>query len=220
MSTPIVDTVETAAATTDQEMPYAGLGLAPDEYSKIVTILGRRPTDSELYMYSIMWSEHCSYKSSKVHLRQFAEKAPKSDRLLAGHRRERRRDPGHRQAGGHVQGRVAQPPELRRAVPGRGDRRRRHRPGHPRDGRPPDRGDGSAALRRDRPPGHEARADRHRRRRRRVRQLPRPAEHRRRARLRRLLPERTRCSTRCASAYCRWTACRARTPRVRATSSC
>jgi phosphoribosylformylglycinamidine synthase len=35
-------------------------------------------------MYAIMWSEHCSYKSSKVHLRQFAEKAPESDRLLAG----------------------------------------------------------------------------------------------------------------------------------------
>jgi phosphoribosylformylglycinamidine synthase len=35
-------------------------------------------------MYSIMWSEHCSYKSSKVHLRQFGEKAPKSDRMLVG----------------------------------------------------------------------------------------------------------------------------------------
>jgi phosphoribosylformylglycinamidine synthase len=35
-------------------------------------------------MYAIMWSEHCSYKSSKVHLRQFAEKAPASDRMLAG----------------------------------------------------------------------------------------------------------------------------------------
>jgi phosphoribosylformylglycinamidine synthase len=35
-------------------------------------------------MYAIMWSEHCSYKSSKVHLRQFSEKAPPSDRMLAG----------------------------------------------------------------------------------------------------------------------------------------
>ena len=35
-------------------------------------------------MYAIMWSEHCSYKSSKVHLRQFGEKAPPSDRMLAG----------------------------------------------------------------------------------------------------------------------------------------
>jgi phosphoribosylformylglycinamidine synthase II len=79
-----IDTVENAAATSEQEMPYAGLGLAPDEYEKIKSILGRRPTDSELYMYSIMWSEHCSYKSSKMHLRQFGEKAPKSDRMLAG----------------------------------------------------------------------------------------------------------------------------------------
>ena len=35
-------------------------------------------------MYSVMWSEHCSYKSSKIHLRQFAEKAPPSDALLVG----------------------------------------------------------------------------------------------------------------------------------------
>jgi phosphoribosylformylglycinamidine synthase subunit PurL len=84
MSEQLIDTVERAASTPEQEMPYAGLGLQPDEYSKIVAILGRRPTDSELYMYSIMWSEHCSYKSSKMHLRQFGEKAPKSDRLLAG----------------------------------------------------------------------------------------------------------------------------------------
>jgi len=81
---PPTDTVERAAATPDVDQPYAELGLAPDEYAKVRTILGRRPTDSELYMYSIMWSEHCSYKSSKVHLRQFGDKAPKSDRMLAG----------------------------------------------------------------------------------------------------------------------------------------
>ena len=51
-------------------------------------------------------------------------------------------------ARGDLQGRVAQPPELRRALPGRGHRRRRHRPRHPRDGRPPGRRDGPAALRR------------------------------------------------------------------------
>ena len=79
-----VDTVDRALSGPDDHQPYAQLGLAPDEYAKICSILGRRPTDSELYMYSIMWSEHCSYKSSKVHLRQFGEKAPKSDRLLAG----------------------------------------------------------------------------------------------------------------------------------------
>ncbi len=50
----------------------------------MVEILGRRPTGAELAMYSVMWSEHCSYKSSKVHLRQFGEKAPESDALLVG----------------------------------------------------------------------------------------------------------------------------------------
>jgi phosphoribosylformylglycinamidine synthase subunit PurL len=79
-----VDTVERAQRTPMEEQPYGELGLRQDEYARIRQILGRRPTRSELAMYSIMWSEHCSYKSSKVHLRQFGEKSPKSDRLLAG----------------------------------------------------------------------------------------------------------------------------------------
>ena len=79
-----VDTVENATATPDERQPYEELGLRADEYERIREILDRRPTESELAMYAIMWSEHCSYKSSKVHLRQFAEKAPASDRLLAG----------------------------------------------------------------------------------------------------------------------------------------
>jgi phosphoribosylformylglycinamidine synthase II len=45
------------------------LGLQDDEYDRIVTTLGREPNRTELAMYSVMWSEHCSYKSSKVHLR-------------------------------------------------------------------------------------------------------------------------------------------------------
>jgi phosphoribosylformylglycinamidine synthase len=45
--------------------------LKDGEYARIKEILDRRPTSSELAMYSVMWSEHCSYKSSKVHLRQF-----------------------------------------------------------------------------------------------------------------------------------------------------
>ncbi|MGZ4650572.1 MAG: phosphoribosylformylglycinamidine synthase subunit PurL, partial [Kineosporiaceae bacterium] len=53
--------------------PYRELGLAYDEYAQVRHILGRRPTTSELAMYSVMWSEHCSYKSSKVHLRRFGE---------------------------------------------------------------------------------------------------------------------------------------------------
>jgi phosphoribosylformylglycinamidine synthase II len=64
------------------EQPYAELGLKPDEYARIIDILGRRPSDTELAMYAVMWSEHCSYKSSKVHLRRFAEQ--QSDILLVG----------------------------------------------------------------------------------------------------------------------------------------
>jgi phosphoribosylformylglycinamidine synthase len=79
-----VDTVEHAARTPDVAQPYAELGLKDDEYSRILEILGRRPTDTELAMYSVMWSEHCSYKSSKVHLRQFAENAPASTAMLVG----------------------------------------------------------------------------------------------------------------------------------------
>ncbi|MFE2673776.1 phosphoribosylformylglycinamidine synthase subunit PurL [Streptomyces hygroscopicus] len=79
-----LDTVKHAAQTPDAEQPWAELGLKQDEYERIRAILGRRPTGAELAMYSVMWSEHCSYKSSKVHLRQFGEKAPESDALLVG----------------------------------------------------------------------------------------------------------------------------------------
>ena len=81
-----VDSVERAVATPDEAQPYLELGLRDEEYCKIREILGRRPTQSELAMYSIMWSEHCSYKSSKIHLRQFREKTSEaaSARLLAG----------------------------------------------------------------------------------------------------------------------------------------
>lgn len=62
-----------AQGDPDREQPWAELGLKADEYDRIREILGRRPTGAELAMYSVMWSEHCSYKSSKVHLRQFGE---------------------------------------------------------------------------------------------------------------------------------------------------
>jgi phosphoribosylformylglycinamidine synthase subunit PurL len=78
------DTVARAAATADLAQPYAELGLTAAEYETIVGTLGRRPTSAELALYSVMWSEHCSYKSSKVHLRQLAPKAPVSAALLAG----------------------------------------------------------------------------------------------------------------------------------------
>lgn len=79
-----LDTVDLAATTPETNQPWRELGLKEDEYQRIREILNRRPTSSELAMYSVMWSEHCSYKSSKVHLRQFGEKAPKSDALLVG----------------------------------------------------------------------------------------------------------------------------------------
>ena len=79
-----LDTVVIAQSTPENKQPFVELGLKPDEYARIKEILGRRPTSSELAMYSVMWSEHCSYKSSKVHLKQFGDKAPKSDALLVG----------------------------------------------------------------------------------------------------------------------------------------
>ncbi|MCL3863114.1 phosphoribosylformylglycinamidine synthase subunit PurL [Actinotalea sp. K2] len=81
-----LDTVEHAISTPQTELPFAELGLKPDEYQRILDILGRRPTAAELAMYSVMWSEHCSYKSSKVHLRQFGEKTTPemTEHLLVG----------------------------------------------------------------------------------------------------------------------------------------
>jgi len=79
-----LDTVARAEREPDAVQPFADLGLQPDEYQRIRGILGRRPTSSELAMYSVMWSEHCSYKSSKVHLRQFGEKSPDSQALMVG----------------------------------------------------------------------------------------------------------------------------------------
>ena len=108
--------------------------------------------------------------------------------MLAGHRGERRRRRHRRRLGGHVQGRVAQPPVLRRALPGRGHRGRRHRARHHGDGRAAGRGGRSAAVRAGRRAGHPrgccpawspasaATATR-----------LGPAEHRRRGRLRRVL---------------------------------
>jgi phosphoribosylformylglycinamidine synthase len=56
-------------------------GLTKDEFDKIVRTLGRRPNIVELGMYSVLWSEHCSYKSSKIYLKKFPTKSP---RVLAG----------------------------------------------------------------------------------------------------------------------------------------
>ncbi len=103
------------------------------------------------------------------------------------HRRERRRRRHRRRMGGHLQGGVAQPPVVHRAVSGRGHRRRRHRARHHGDGRAPGRGHGPAAVRRGRRTGHPPRARRRGARDRRIRQLAGPAQHRRRDGVRRLL---------------------------------
>lgn len=84
-----VDSVSVAQATPDVEQPWSELGLREEEYARIRDILRRRPTSAELAMYSVMWSEHCSYKSSKVHLRRFGEATPAalangSTTMLAG----------------------------------------------------------------------------------------------------------------------------------------
>ncbi|HVM41078.1 MAG TPA: phosphoribosylformylglycinamidine synthase subunit PurL, partial [Acidimicrobiia bacterium] len=52
------------------------LGMTDEEFDAVVDLLGRPPTDVELAMYSVMWSEHCSYKSSVVHLGRFPTEAP------------------------------------------------------------------------------------------------------------------------------------------------
>src|SRR6516164_7390725 len=52
------------------------LGLTDDERDAIVELLGREPTELELAMYAVMWSEHCSYKSSKRYLGRFPTEAP------------------------------------------------------------------------------------------------------------------------------------------------
>ncbi|HEX4457275.1 MAG TPA: phosphoribosylformylglycinamidine synthase subunit PurL, partial [Polyangia bacterium] len=52
-------------------------GLSPDEFKRVRDILGRAPTYTELGIFSVMWSEHCSYKSSRVHLRNLPTSGPR-----------------------------------------------------------------------------------------------------------------------------------------------
>lgn len=60
---------------------YAEIGLTDEEYERVVTLLGRQPNWTETGLYSVMWSEHCSYKNSKPVLRRFPTKGP---RVLQG----------------------------------------------------------------------------------------------------------------------------------------
>lgn len=70
MSTP-------ALLAPDQARQLAAeFGLKPDEYERVLAILGREPSRTELGIFSVMWSEHCSYKSSRFWLKQLPTKAP------------------------------------------------------------------------------------------------------------------------------------------------
>ena len=70
-------------------------GLKPEEYQRILDLIGREPTLTELGIFSAMWNEHCSYKSSKVHLRTLPTTGPRHP----GPGRERRRHRHRRWAG-------------------------------------------------------------------------------------------------------------------------
>ena len=61
---------------TDSRPAHIELGLTDDEFQQICTILGREPNTLELAMFSVMWSEHCSYKSSRVHLGRLPIEGP------------------------------------------------------------------------------------------------------------------------------------------------
>src|SRR5688500_19202263 len=52
-------------------------GIKPDEYDRILELLGREPNLLELGLFSVMWSEHCSYKSSRVHLKTLPTTGPR-----------------------------------------------------------------------------------------------------------------------------------------------
>ena len=158
------------------------LGLTDHEYELIVEKLEREPNEVELAVFSLMWSEHCGYKHSRRLLKTLPTEGPK---LILG--------PGENAGavavgGGlvaRVQGRVPQPPERGRAVPGRRDRRRRDPARRVRDRRAADRDPRLAALRRGRllrPLALPARA--RGRRHRPLRQLDRRRDGRRRALLR------------------------------------
>ncbi len=62
--------------TTQTQSVHQQLGMSDDEYETLVGILDREPRPAELAMYSVMWSEHCSYKSSRKHLSRFPTEAP------------------------------------------------------------------------------------------------------------------------------------------------
>jgi phosphoribosylformylglycinamidine synthase len=66
----------TQTASTITPDVVAAHGLSPEEYDKVLHALGREPNLVELGIFSVMWSEHCSYKSSRLHLKKLPTEAP------------------------------------------------------------------------------------------------------------------------------------------------
>ncbi|MDK1102792.1 MAG: phosphoribosylformylglycinamidine synthase subunit PurL [Actinomycetota bacterium] len=66
----------TTVDAPDRLPDHRKLGMTDDEYQGVINILGREPLAAELAMYSVMWSEHCSYKSSRTHLGRFKSDQP------------------------------------------------------------------------------------------------------------------------------------------------
>ncbi len=79
-------TIPNTVAITEELI--AAHGLKPDEYQRILDLIGREPTFTELGIFSAMWNEHCSYKSSKKWLQNPADHRPARH---SGSGRERRR---------------------------------------------------------------------------------------------------------------------------------
>ena len=96
-------------------------GLTSDEYSRIQKILGRDPNLTELGIFSVMWSEHCSYKSSRVHSEAPPNTGPARGARARGKCRRRRY---WRRPCRCLQNRIPQPSQLRRTIPRRSHRRR------------------------------------------------------------------------------------------------
>ncbi|WP_440896595.1 phosphoribosylformylglycinamidine synthase subunit PurL [Amphibacillus sp. Q70] len=67
---------EPSPEAIEREQHYLEMGLTDDEYQLIVQILGRQPNYTETGIFSVMWSEHCSYKTSKPLLREFSSAGP------------------------------------------------------------------------------------------------------------------------------------------------
>ena len=155
-------------ATSLSDELIAEHGISPDEYARLLEELGREPSLTELGIFSVMWSEHCSYKSSRRVAQEASDHRPASDPRPG---RECGRGRSRRRPGRRLQDGEPQPPVLHRALSGGRDRRRRHHARRVHHGRAACRQHECAALRRAGPCKDAASRGRRRLRHRRLRQL-------------------------------------------------